>query len=140
MLTRFQSVPLPRLMPLLHSVPLPSLVPLHDMREAVERDMRGLWAGVEAFRLHELPAANDEMVVPQPAATPRVRAFRPPLGWISLAVAGVLFAALGFAQMHLQRHLSGTVQQPQKSRPATRKQKKLRRVRIPERTDYSRGT
>lgn len=139
-LTRLPSVPLPRLMPLLQSVPLPKLVPLHDVRDAVERDMRGLWAGVEAFRLHELPAANDETVAPEPVAAAPARAFHPPLGWISLAVAGALFATLGFAQFQLQHHLSPTVQQPQKLHPATRKHKKLRRSPRPERTDYSRGT
>jgi len=139
-LIRLQSVPLPWLMPLLRqSVPLPKIVPpLHDVREAVERDMRGLWAGMEAF--HELPAANDETLAPEPVVAPPARAFHPPLGWISLAAAGALFATLGFAQFQLQRHLSPTVQQPQKQRPATRKNKKLRRSPRPERTDYSRGT
>ena len=71
-LTRFQSVPLPRF--LLQSMPLPRIVPpLHDVREAVERDMRGLWAGMEAFRLHELPAANDETLAPEPVAVPPAR-------------------------------------------------------------------
>ena len=140
-LTRFQSLPLPRLVPLLQSMPLPKIAPpLHDVREAVERDMRGLWAGMDAFRLHELPAANDETLAPEPVAVPPARAFHPPLGWISLAAAGALFATLGFAQFQLQRQLSPTVQQPQKQRPATRKNKKLRRSPRPERTDYSRGT
>jgi hypothetical protein len=135
-----QSVPLPKLMPFLQSVPLPKLVPLHDVREAVENDMRGLFAGMEALSLHELPAANDETLVTEPVTTAPVRAFHPPLGWISLAAAGALFATLGFAQIQVQRHLSPTVQQPQKPRPATRKQKKVRRIRNPDRTDYSRGT
>lgn len=140
-LPRFQSVPLPRLMPLLQSVPLPKIVPpLQDVREAVERDMRGLLAGMEAFGLHELPAANDETLPSGPVVAPPARAFHPPLGWISLAAAGALFATLGFAHFQVQRHLSPTVQQPQKPRPATRKQKKLRRAPRPERTDYSRGT
>lgn len=138
-LTRLQ-VPLPRWMPLFQSVPLPKIVPpLHDVREAVERDMRALWSGVDALGLHELPAANDETLLPEPVAEPAARAFRAPLGWISLAAAGALFAALGFAQIQLQHHLSPTVQQPQKAR-TVRKHNKLRRVRPPERTDYSRGT
>jgi hypothetical protein len=141
MLTRFQSVPLPRLPLLPRLPPLPKLPPLHDMREAVERDMRGLWAGMEAFRsFHEVPAANEATFTPEPAPPTPARPWRPPLGWISLAAAGALFAALGYAQIHVQRRLAPTVQQPQKSHPATRKQKKLRRVRLPERTDYSRGT
>jgi hypothetical protein len=140
MLMRLQSVPLPRLAPLLQGVPLPTLAPLHDVRDAVERDMRGLWAGMEALRLHELRAANDETVAIALAAAPVERRFRPPLGWVSLAFAGALFAALGFAQTEVQRHLAPTVQQPQKPRSATRKQKKVRRVRAPDRTDYSRGT
>jgi hypothetical protein len=139
-LTRLQS-PFPRLMPLLQSVPLPKFVPLHDVREAVERDMRGLLAGMEALRLHDLPAANDETVAPPPTAAAKTHAYRPPLGWISLAAVGALFAALGFAQIQVQRHLSSpAVQQPQKPHTAARKHKKLRRVRLPEQTDYSRGT
>jgi hypothetical protein len=146
-LTRLQSVPFPRLMPFLQSVPLPNIVPpLQEVREAVERDMRGLWAGMDALRLQELPAANDETVAPEPVAAPPARAFRPPLGWISLAVAAGFFAALGFAQVQIQHHLSPTEQQqPHKARAATRKHKKLRRILRPERTnysrtDYSRGT
>jgi hypothetical protein len=140
-LTRLQSVPLPRWMPLFQSVPLPNIVPpLHDVREAVGRDMRGLWAGMDALRLHEMPAANDEPVAAEPIPASPARTFRPPLGWVSLAAAGALFAALGFAQIQLQRRLAPTVQQqPQKAR-AVRKHNKLRRVRPPERTDYSRGT
>ncbi|HWE25872.1 MAG TPA: hypothetical protein VG496_18195 [Myxococcales bacterium] len=139
-LTRLPSVPFPRLLPLLQSVPLPTLTPFYEVRDAVERDMRGLWAGVDALGLHELSAANDETLLPEPAAAPRVRTFRPPLGWISLAAAGALFATLGYAQIQLQRHLSPTVQQAQKPPAAKRKHKKVRRVRQPERTDYSRGT
>jgi hypothetical protein len=138
MLTRFQSVALPRLPPLPKLPPL--LPPLQDVREAVQRDMRGLWAGMEALRLHELPAANDPMIAPESvAAAVPVRAWRPPLGWVSLAAAGALLAALGFAQIEVQHRLSPTVQQVEKPRAAPRKHKKLHRVR-PERTDYSRGT
>ena len=151
MLMRPQSVPFPKLPPLLKLPPLPRLLlpklpPLHDVREAVQRDMRGLWSGMEALRFHDLPAANDPSFAAEPSFAPElsvaapVVAWRPPLGWISLAAAGVLFAALGFAQMEVQRRLSPSVQQTQQQRPATRKHKKLRRVRTPERTDYSRGT
>jgi hypothetical protein len=139
MLTRLQSVALPRLPPL---PKLPTLLPpLQDVREAVEKDMRGLWAGMEALRLHDLPAANEPTYAPEPpvAAAP-ARSWRPPLGWVSLAAAGALFAALGFAQIEVQHRLGPTVQQVQQPRPATRRHKKLRRVRPPERTDYSRGT
>jgi hypothetical protein len=127
------------LLPPLRDVPLPKIPPLHEMRVAVERDVRGLWAGVEALRLHELPAGNQATLAreTEPAAE---KPWRPPLGWISLAVAGALLATLGFAQILVQRRLSPTVQaDTQKSRPSTRKQKKLRRTR-PDRTDYSRGT
>ena len=139
MLTRFQSVALPRLPPLPKLPPL--LPPLQDVREAVQRDMRGLWAGMEALRLHDLPAANEPTFTSEwAAAAVPVRSWRPPLGWVSLAAAGALLAALGFAQIEVQHRLSPTVQQVQQARPATRKHKKLRRVRPPERTDYSRGT
>jgi hypothetical protein len=139
MLSRIQSVALPRLPPLPKLPPL--LPPLQDMREAVEKDVRGLWAGMDALRLHELSAANEPTYVPEPPVTATVaRAWRPPLGWVSLAAAGALFAALGFAQIEVQHRLAPTAQPVQQPRPATRKHKKLRRVRPPERTDYSRGT
>ena len=139
MLTRFQSVALPRLPPLPKLPPL--LPPLQDVREAVENDVRGLWAGMEALRLHDLPAANEPTYAPElPVAAPPARSWRPPLGWVSLAAAGALFAALGFAQIELQHRLAPTAQPAQQPRQATRKHRKLRRVRPPERTDYSRGT
>jgi hypothetical protein len=141
MLTRLQSVPLPKLLPPLSKLPaLPKLPPLHDVRDAVQRDMRALWAGMEALRLSEVAAANEPTYAPEPAPAAPSPAWRPPLGWISLAAAGTLLTTLGFAQIELQRRLSPSVQQVQQPRPATRKQKKLRRVRLPDRTDYSRGT
>jgi len=145
MLMRLHSVPFPKL-PALPKLPLPKLAPLHDVREAVQRDMRGLWSGMDALRLHELPAANEPMFAPEPAFAPEpspppaARAWRPPLGWISQAAAGLLFAVLGLAQIEVQMRLSPSVQHTQQERPATRKHKKPRRVRPPERTDYSRGT
>ncbi|HEX9604092.1 MAG TPA: hypothetical protein VF973_10105 [Myxococcales bacterium] len=127
-------------LPRLQDVSLTRLPPLPDVREAVERDVRGLWAGVEALGLHELPAANEPTFAPELERVMQ-RGWRPPLGWISLAAAGALLAGLGFAQMKVQRHLPPSVKvEPQKARASTRKQKKLRRTRIPERTDYSRGT
>ena len=142
MLTRLQSVPLPKLLPPLSKLPaLPKLPPLPDVREAVQRDMRALWAGMEALRLPEVAAANEPTYAPEPPVAATVaRAWRPPLGWVSLAAAGALFAALGFAQIEVQHRLAPTAQPAQQPRPATRKHKKLRRVRPPERTDYSRGT
>ncbi|HYR19445.1 MAG TPA: hypothetical protein VEQ15_08130 [Myxococcales bacterium] len=122
----------------LHDVSLTRLPPLHDVREAVGRDVRGLWAGVEALGLHELPAANEPTFAPRLERVMQ-RGWRPPLGWISLAAAGALLAGLGFAQMKVQRHLTTAVRaEPQKARAS--KQKKLPRARIVERTAYSRGT
>jgi len=122
----------------LHDVSLARLPPLQDVREAVESDVRGLWAGVEALRLHDLPAANEPTFAPQLERVMQ-RGWRPPLGWISLAAAGALLAGLGFAQMRVQRHFTTVVRaDPQKARAS--KQKKLRRARFPQRTDYSRGT
>jgi len=122
----------------LHDVSLARLPPLQDVREAVESDVRGLWAGVEALRLHDLPAANEPTFAPQLERVMQ-RGWRPPLGWISLAAAGALLAGLGFAQMRVQRHFATVVRaDPQKARAS--KQKKLRRARFPQRTDYSRGT
>jgi len=128
------------MLPPRHDVSLARLPPLYDVRDAVERDVRGLWAGVEALGLHELPAANEPTFAP---GLERVmqRGWRPPLGWISLAAAGALLGGLGFAQMKVQRHLAPSVRaEPQKARASRRKQKNLRRARLPERTDYSRGT
>jgi hypothetical protein len=125
------------LRPRLHDVSLTRLPPLHDVREAVERDVRGLWAGFEALSLHELPAANEPTFAPELERVMQ-RGWRPPLGWISLAAAGGLLAGLGFAQMKVQRHLAPSVRVEQQKARAS-KQKKLPRARIAERTDYSRG-
>jgi hypothetical protein len=126
----------------LHDVPLPRLPPaLNEVREAVQQDVRGLWAGMEALRLQYLPAANEVTFAPGLRSAVE-RPWRPPLGWISLAAAGALLAGLGFAQLQVQRHLQPTAQvEPQKKRAPAHGQKKLRRVRIrpPDRTDYSRG-
>jgi hypothetical protein len=128
------------LLPRLPDVPLPPLAPLQDVRQAVERDMRALWAGMDALLLHDLPAANEPTFAPKLQRVMQ-RGWHLPLGWISLAAGAAFLAALGFAQMQFQRHLAPTVKvEPQKARPSTRKQKHLRRARAPERTDYSRGT
>lgn len=112
--------------------------PLFEMRQAVERDVRGLWSGIDALRLHDLPAANEPTFAPKLERAMR-RGWQPPLGWISLAVAAALFAGLGFAQMQVQRHLAPAVKaEPQKPRPSTRQSKKLRRAPPPDRTEYSR--
>jgi hypothetical protein len=125
------------LLPRLHDVSL-TLPPLPDVKDAVERDVRGLWAGVEALRLHELPAANEPTFAPELERVMQ-RGWRPPLGWISLAAAAALLAGLGFAQIQVQRHFAPTVRaETQRARPSTRKHK-IHRAR-PERTDYSRGT
>jgi hypothetical protein len=130
LLPRLPDVAIPRL-------PLP---PLQDMRQAVERDMRGLWAGMDALLLDDLPAANEPTFAPKLERVMQ-RGWRLPLGWISLAAGAAFLATLGFAQMQFQRHVSPTVKaEPQKTRPSTRKQKHLRRARPPDRTDYSRGT
>ena len=122
-------------LPGLHHVPLPKLPPLQEVRAAVEEDVRGLWAGVEALGVHE-PAANEEP--PAPAERP----WRPPLGWISLAAVGALLAGLGLAQIEVRRHLwrpAPALQVQVQKRIPPRTQKKLRRVRVPNRTDFSRS-
>jgi len=123
-------------LPSLHDVPLPKLPPLHEVREAMEEDVRGLWAGVEALRPHDAPAANEETSAPAPAARPP---WRPPLGWISLAAAGALLAGLGLAQMEVQRHLRRPPAAQHQKRATPRKYKKLHRERVPNRTDFSRS-
>lgn len=124
----------------LPDVSLPRLPPFQDVGQAVRRDVRGLWSGVEALGLHELPAANEPTFAPRLEQVMQ-RGFRPPLGWISLAAGAAFLAGLGFAQIQVQRHLAPTVRpEPQRARPSTRKQKKLPRPHSPERTDYSRGT
>src|SRR5467141_1133143 len=126
------------LLPRLPEVSLPRLPPFQDVGQAVRRDVRALWSGVEALGLHELPAANEPTFAPRLERVMQ-RGWRPPLGWISLAAAGALLAGLGFAQMRVQRHFTTVVRaDPQKARAS--KQKKLRRARFPQRTDYSRGT
>jgi len=127
------------LLPRLHEVPLSrlSLPPLQDMRQAVERDVRGLWAGMDALLLDDLPAANEPTFAPKLERVMQ-RGWHLPLGWISLAAAAAFLAAVGFAQMQFQRHLAPTVKvDSQKARPGTRKQKHLRRARPLDRTDYS---
>ena len=124
----------------LPDVSLTRLPPFQDVGQAVRRDVRGLWSGMEALGLHDLPAANEPIFAPKLERVMQ-RGWQPPLGWISLAAAGALLAGLGFAQMQVQRHLAPTVRaEPLRARPSTRKQKKLPRPRPPERTDYSRGT
>jgi hypothetical protein len=125
------------LLPRLHDVSLTRLPPLPDVRDAVERDVRGLWAGFEALGLHQLPAANEPTFAPELDRVMQ-RGWRPPLGWVSLAVAGAVLAGVGFAQMKVQRHLAPSVRaEAQKARAS--KQKKLPRARFVERTNYSRG-
>jgi len=124
----------------LREVSLPNLPPLQDVGDAVRRDVKGLWSGIEALGLHDLPAANEPTFAP---ALERVmqRGWRPPLGWVSLAAAAAFLAGAGFAQIHVRRHLVPTVKaEPQRARPSTRKHKNLRRLHVQERTDYSRGT
>jgi len=128
------------LLPRLSDVSFAQVPPLQDMKQAVERDMRALWAGVDVLRLQQLPAANEPTFVPKLERVMQ-RGWQPPLGWISLAAAGALLAGLGFAQMQMQRHFAPTVKaDAQRVRGSTRQQKKIRRTRPPEKTDYSRGT
>ena len=49
----------------LPDVSLPRLPPFQDVGQAVRRDVRGLWSGVEALGLHELPAANEPTFAPR---------------------------------------------------------------------------
>jgi len=124
------------LRPRLPDMSIARLPPLHDMRQAVERDVRGLWSGIDALWLHDLPA-NEPTFVPKLERVMQ-RGWRPPLGWASLAAAAALFAGLGFAQIQVQRRLAPVIKaEPQKSRPSTRQSKKLRRP-APDRTEYSR--
>ena len=126
------------LLPRLPEVSLARIPPLQDMRQAVRRDMRGLWSGFDALGLHELPAANEPTFAPELERVMQ-RGWRLPLGWVSLAVAAGLLAGLGFAQMEVQRHFTPVVKaEPQRSQPSTRKQKRLPRAR-PERTAFSSG-
>jgi len=122
-------------------LPEPSLAkipPLFEMRQAVERDVRGLWSGLDALSLHDLPAANEPTFAPKLERVMQ-RGWQPPLGWVSLAAAAALFAGLGFAQMQVQRHLAPAIKaEPQKPRPSTRQPKKLRRTLPLDRTEYSR--
>ena len=53
------------LRPRLPEMSLTRLPPLQDMRQAVERDVRGLWSGIDALRLHDLPAANEPTFAPK---------------------------------------------------------------------------
>jgi hypothetical protein len=127
------------LLPRFPEMSLTRLPPLQDMQQAVRRDVRALWSGFDALRLHELPAANEPTFAPELERVMQ-REWRPPLGWISLAAAGALLAGLGFAQIQVQRHLAPVVKAgPHRARPSVRKQKKLRRARLPEQTAYSRG-
>ena len=117
---------------------LDRIPPLQDVQQAVRRDVRGLWSGIDALWLHHLPAANEPTFAPELERVMQ-RGWRPPLGWSSLAAAAALFAGLGFAQIQVQRHLAPTVKaEPQKSRPSTRHSKKLRRPPALDRTEYSR--
>jgi len=126
------------LLPRLAEVSLARIPPLQDMRQAVQRDVRGLWSGFDALGWHQLPAANEPTFAPELERLMQ-RGWRPPLGWVSLAVAAGLLAGLGFAQMQVQRHFTPVVKvEPQRSRPSTRKQKRLPRAR-PERTAFSSG-
>ena len=61
----------------LREVSLPNLPPLQDVGDAVRRDVKGLWSGIEALGLHDLPAANEPTFAP---ALERVmqRGWRPP--------------------------------------------------------------
>ena len=128
------------LLPRLPEVSFTRLPPFQDMGQAVRRDVRGLWSGIDALGLHDLPAANEPTFAPRLERVMQ-RGWQPPLGWISLAAAAALLAGLGFAQIQVQRHLAPAVRlEPQRARPSTRKQKKLPRPHPPERTDYSRGT
>ena len=128
------------LLPRLPEVSFAQVPPLQDMKQAVERDMRALWAGVEALRLHDLPAANEPTFAPRLERIMQ-RGWHLPLGWISRAAAAALLAGLGFAQMQVKRAFApGVRAETQRARPSTRKQKTLRRTRPVEKTDYSRGT
>ena len=126
------------LRPRLPEMSLTRLPPLQDMRQAVERDVRGLWSGIDALWLHDLPAANEPTFAPKLERVMQ-SGWRPPLGWASLAAAAALFAGLGFAQIQVQRRLAPAIKaEPQKSRPSTRHSKKLRRPPALDRTEYSR--
>ena len=125
------------LRPRLPEMSFARLPPLQDMRQAVERDVRGLWSGVDALWLHDLPAANEPTFAPKLERVMQT-GWRPPLGWVSLAAAAALFAGLGFAQIQVQRHFVPAVKaEPKKPRPSMRKQKRLARARAPDRTEYS---
>jgi len=128
------------LLPRLPEVSFTRLPPFQDMGQAVRRDVRGLWSGIDALGLHDFPAANEPTFAPELERVMQ-RGWRPPLGWVSLAAAAAFLAGVGFAQIQVQRHLAPAVRpEPQRARPSTRKQKKLPRPHPPERTDYSRGT
>src|SRR5207244_10712753 len=92
------------LLPRLPEVSFTRLPPFQDMGQAVRRDVRGLWSGIDALGLHDLPAANEPTFAPELERVMQ-RGWRPPLGWDSLAAAAACLAGGGFARSQGHRHL-----------------------------------
>jgi hypothetical protein len=104
---------------------------LHTAKEAVAQDLRALWAGME--QVPGLEAAND---APEPPAEPEPdRRWHVPVGWISLVAAGLFLLGLGLAQITFVEvaRKDGTVQ-----RRSGHSKRALKRVRPPNRTEWSR--
>jgi hypothetical protein len=107
---------------------------LQTAKYAVTQDLRALWAAMD--QLQGLPAANDVPESPRHApAVGQERKWGVPVGWISLVVAGAIFAGLGLAHITVveaaRRESAG-----QKRSGSAKRQ--LKQVRPPSRTDWSR--
>src|SRR2546430_17154463 len=115
------------LLPRLPEVSLTRLPPFQDMGQAVRRDVRGLWSGIDALGLHDFPAANEPTFAPELERVMQ-RGWGPPLGWGSLGGGAPVLAGVGFSQIQGQPHLSpGRRPEPQGEGAATREPKKLTR-------------
>jgi hypothetical protein len=106
---------------------------LHTAKQAVAQDLRALWSGME--QLQGLSAANDPPAAQDESASAAERRWRVPVGWISLVAAGVFLLGLGLAQITLVEVARKDAASQKRSGHSKRA---LKRVRPPNRTDWSR--